>query len=53
MEKILLDNMEINKIREKIPKDFTITKLEEYTDEQLRDIINTIEPVKKYFNRKH
>lgn len=51
MEKFLLENMEINKIQEKIPKDFTIAKLEEYTDEQLRDIINTLEPIKKYFNR--
>ena len=28
MEKFLLENMEINKIQEKIPKDFTIAKLE-------------------------
>ena len=41
----------VGNIKKQIPKDFSITKLEEMSTEELKKLINILEPIREDFNR--
>lgn len=41
----------VSRIKQKIPKDFSITKMEKMKTEELGNLINILEPIKESFNR--
>lgn len=51
VEKIASQPLEIELMDEKIQKNFSINKLQEFNDQQLKEIVDLLEPIKKYFNR--
>lgn len=48
---IVDEHKNVEKINKQIPKNFSVKNLEKLKEDELAKIINTVEPIKKYFNR--
>lgn len=51
MEAFFKSINDVDRIKQKLPEDFSISKLDEYTDKEFANILTSLEPIKKYFNK--